>query len=121
MQYALLIYQGENWPSVPTEEKNRVHAACGAWHETLVRSGHARAAFGLQPIAVAKTVRGTRDQVLVSDGPFAETKEVLGGLEIVECRDFDEALDLARRFPALRGGHCTVEVRPLVGPEGCRD
>jgi hypothetical protein len=119
MQYVMLIYQGEKWPTVPNDEKNRVHADCGAWHEELVRSGHTRGAFGLQPVSTATTVRAANGKPMLTDGPFAETKEVLGGFEIVECRDLDEALAIAKRFPARRAG-CSVEVRPLVtGP--CKD
>jgi hypothetical protein len=120
MRYVLMIYQGKDWPDVPTAEKNRVHAACGAWHEGLVKSGHARGAFGLQAPATATTLRTAKGEILVSDGPFIETKEVLGGFEMIECRNLDQALAMAKTFPALRSGHCHVEVRPLVEGE-CRD
>ncbi|MES2693789.1 MAG: YciI family protein [Verrucomicrobiota bacterium] len=120
MQYALLIYQSPRWATLSSDAKNAVHVACGAWHEELVRAGQSRTCAGLQPITTATTFRGQDGQVTISDGPFAETKEVLGGLEIVECKDLDEAMAIARRFPALDAG-CVVEVRPLVPGNNCRD
>ncbi len=120
MQYILLIYQNEQWPQLSAEARNRVHSQCGAWHEALVRSGQSRGAIGLQPIGMATTLRAQRGETVTTDGPFAETKEVLGGLEILECRDQAEALAIARDFPALKAGCCTVEVRPGVSGE-CRD
>jgi len=56
---------------------------------------------------------------MITDGPFAETREVLGGFESLVCRDLDEALAIARRFPGLRGGHCSVELRPEVPGNAC--
>ncbi|HUR59542.1 MAG TPA: YciI family protein [Opitutaceae bacterium] len=121
MQYLLMVYMDEKrWAEVPVDERNRVHAACGVWHDDLVRSGHTRGAFGLQPPATATTLRKKNGQVIVTDGPFAETKEVLGGFEVVECKDLDEALAIAKRFPALDGG-LTVEVRPCVAGGQCKD
>lgn len=121
MHYVLMIYQGIDWPSVPVEEKNRVHAACGAWHEDLVKRGHTRGAFGLQPPQAATSLRATAGKILVSDGPFIETKEVLGGFEMIEVRDREQALAIAKSFPALLSGHCHVEVRPLVEGGECKD
>lgn len=120
MHYTLLIYLDQTrFSALPPEEQNRVHRACGAWHDELVQSGHSRAAIGLQPVATATTLRQANGKILLTDGPFAETKEVLGGLERVECRDLDEALAIARRFPGLKGGHCSVEVRPEVEGGKC--
>jgi hypothetical protein len=121
MHYLLLIYMDEKrWSEVPVHERNRVHAACGAWHDELVKSGHTRGAFGLQPPATAATVRKKNGQLSVTDGPFAETKEVLGGLEVVECRDHEEALAIAKRFPSLHAG-LSIEVRPCVAGGECKD
>src|SRR5690606_4686589 len=97
MKYALLIQVDADFYARPKEEQNRVHEACGRWHEEIVRSGRAVSATGLQPKETAKTARVRGKKVVVTDGPFAETKEVLGGFEIVECRDFAEALELAKR------------------------
>lgn len=120
MQYLLMIYQSETWAAVPNAEKNRVHAECGAWHDELARSGHTRGAFALQPPVTATTVRSSNEKIMLIDGPFIETKEVLGGFEVLECKDLDEALAIASRFPALRAG-CAIEVRPLVGGNQCKD
>lgn len=121
MHYVMMIYQSENWPMVPNSEKNRIHEACGVWHDELVKGGFSRAAYALQPPSTAKTLRGSSDNLLMTDGPFVETKEVLGGFEILECRDLDQALALAKNFPALSAGCCHVEVRPLIADNNCRD
>lgn len=120
MRYSLLIYLDQTrFAALPPAEQNRIHAACGAWHDELVKSGHARMCLGLQPATTATTVREHNGKVLLADGPFAETKEMLGGLESLECRDLDEALAIARRFPGLSGGHCSIEVRPEVPGGKC--
>ena len=120
MRYSLLIYLDQTrFAALPAAEQNAVHQACGAWHDELVRSGHARTCLGLQPTTTATTVRETSGKLVLTDGPFAETREVLGGLESLECRDLDEALAIARRFPGLRDGHCSIEVRPEVPGGKC--
>jgi hypothetical protein len=120
MQYMLLIYTNtETWAGLSTAERNQVHDDCGAWHEELVQGGHARTAAGLHPATTATTVRKKDGNAMITDGPFAETKEVLGGFEIIECKDLDQALAFAKRFPALRVGSA-VEVRPVMS-EPCRD
>ena len=120
MHYLMLIsLDQERWAKLSTEERNVIHADCGAWHEAIVKSGRSRGAMGLQPISTATTLGERAGKVIITDGPFAETKEVLGGLETVECSSLDEALAIAKRFPALRVGSL-MEVRPLV--EGaCKD
>jgi hypothetical protein len=121
MHYALLIYTDrQRWEALSTEERNRVHADCGAWHEELVRSGRSRGATGLQPITTATTFAEREGKVVITDGPFAETKEFLGGFEMVECKDLDEAIAIAKRFPALRAGSL-MEVRPIIEGGVCRD
>ena len=121
MQYVLLVYgNAQRWAELSTEERNRIHAECADWHEQLVKSGHSLGATGLQPATTATTVAEAEGRVIISDGPFAETKEVLGGFETVECRDLDEALAIAKRFPALRVG-TMIEVRPPVAGGLCRD
>jgi hypothetical protein len=117
MNYAMLVYlDAERWEKLSKDERNRVHAECGTWHEELVKSGRSRSAVGLQPISTATTLSEKDGRVIISDGPFAETKEILGGFELVECQDLDEAIAIGKRFPALRVGS-RLEVRPLVtGP-----
>lgn len=121
MHYALLIYQRHAWTNTPPAERDRIHVACGEWHAGIVRDGKSVGAFGLQPPSTATTLRQDGAQVQVTDGPFVETKEILGGLEIVDCRDLDEAMALARAFPALQSGCCAVEIRPLVPGGECRE
>ena len=113
MQYALLLY---NPPldSLPAAEREaRVAAILGemyAWRGELERAGVYRTSLRLAPVDAATSLRRKGDDVLVTDGPFAETKEILGGLFVVECADLDEALAWAKRCPIVRIG--TVEVRP---------
>jgi hypothetical protein len=68
---------------------------------------------GLHPASTATTVRQRGGKVVIIDGPFAETSEVLGGFQLVECRDLDEAIAIASRFPALSAGF-SMEVRPVM-------
>jgi hypothetical protein len=121
MQYVMLIYlDSQRWSTLSTDERNRVHQDCGAWHEALVKSGHSRSAVGLQPVSTATTLREANGKTTITDGPFAETKEVLGGFEMLECANLDEAIAIAKRFPALRAG-CAVELRPHVTGNECKD
>lgn len=116
----LLIYgDTETWDRLPPDERNQVHHECSLWHEELVQAGHARSSAALHPAGTATTVRKRNGKSSVTDGPFAETKEVLGGFEIIDCKDLDEALAIAQRFPALRVGSA-MEVRPVMAVP-CRD
>ena len=121
MKYIMLVYMDTKaFGSLPKEEQTRIHKECGEWHEALMATGQSVGATGLQPHFTATSLRRKDGQVMVSDGPFAETKEVLGGFETLECKDLDEALAISKRFPTLRAGCCSVELRPLVsGPEDC--
>ena len=112
MQYALLIYTQE-----PTEEPSpEVIAATmeeyNAFTRHVVDRGAMKAGEALQPTATATTVRVRDGQTLSTDGPFAETKEVLGGFYIVEAADLDEAIGYAARIPGAKEG--SIEVRPIV-------
>lgn len=120
MHYMLLIYGNkEAWEGLSKAERNQIHDDCGAWHQELVQGGHARTAAALHPASTATTVRKENGKAIVTDGPFVETKEMLGGFEIIDCKDLDEALAIAKRFPALRAGS-VMEVRPVMS-EPCRD
>ncbi len=113
MQYVLLVYLDESkFRSLPQAEQDRVYADCTSWHEELMKSGHSLRATGLHPASAATTVRQNDGKFIITDGPFAETKEMLGGFETIECKDLDEALAIAKKFPGLRSG-ITVEVRPI--------
>jgi len=117
VQYALLFY---NPPAseVPAAERERTLGAMldamRAWIGDLQRAGVFRTTLRLAPVDAATSLRQQGRGVLVTDGPFAETKEILGGLVLLECADREEALRWARRCPLVRIG--TVELRPEWGP-----
>ncbi len=116
MQYALLFYNPPH-TLIPASEREatiaKMLAEMGAWRDELQRAGVFRTGLRLAPVDAATSLRQEGGDVLVTDGPFAETKEILGGLVVVECADLDEALGWARRCPIVRVG--TVEVRPEFG------
>jgi len=117
MQYALLFY---NPPldQLPAAQRDTVVAEMlkemRVWHAELERAGVFRTMLRLAPTDTATSLRRNGTEVLVTDGPFSETKEILGGLALLECADLDEALAFAKRCPLVRIG--TVEVRPEFGP-----
>jgi hypothetical protein len=113
MKYLCLIYDEErDWDAMPRSESGVYLAECMAAAESIVASGHHVASEALQPVASAVTVRIRNGKLSTTDGPFAETKEQLGGFYLVEARDRDEAVRVAARIPAARTG--CVEVRPVV-------
>jgi len=113
MQYMCLIYDDEKiWEGMPEDERNAVYGEYGAFTESIKSSGNHVAGDALQPTSTATSVRIRDGKTLVTDGPFAETKEQLGGYYLVEAKDADEALKIAERIPSARYG--TIEVRPVV-------
>ncbi|HEX8941171.1 MAG TPA: YciI family protein [Candidatus Limnocylindrales bacterium] len=112
MRYMLLIYQVEGDPAAGAEASMADMQPWIDYTNWLAASGMLRAGDPLAPSSAATSVRVQGDRRLVTDGPFAETKEVLGGYYILECDDLDAALDAAARCPAARDG--TMEVRPIV-------
>jgi len=113
MQYMCLIYDDENvWQGMPEDERNQVFGEYGTFTEAIKGSGNYVAGDALQPTSTATTVRVRDGETLVTDGPFAETKEQLGGYYLVEAADVDEALKIAERIPSARYG--SIEVRPVV-------
>ena len=80
--------------------------------ESIVKSGHYRAGDQLQPVATATSVRGMNGKILVTDGPYAEAREQFGGYYLIEAKDLDEAVAIAKRIPSVRLGG-GVEVRPV--------
>ena len=113
MQYLLLIYENEQtWNAIPAAEKQKLFGEYYALTASLKESGHYLGGNPLQPVASAKTVRVREERPVTTDGPFAETKEQLGGYFLVEARDFDEALAIAKRIPGARYG--SIEVRPVM-------
>lgn len=114
MNYAMLVYYSEpDFQALPAAEQERLRQACADWQERLVESGQSTGCMRLRPTATATTLRQKDGQLMLIDGPFAETKEILGGLATLECRDLDEAIACARTFPALPAGF-SVELRPVI-------
>ena len=92
MQYLLLIYQNEKqWLGLSEAERGQVIEEYGAFTEGIVKSGHFQAGDALQPTSTATTVRVRDGKTMITDGPFAETREQLGGFYLVEAKDLDEA------------------------------
>ena len=112
MKYTALVYFQESIINAMTEQEwHDLNQQCVAGVERLTSQGHYVAGEALQPVDTATTVRVRDDAMLVSDGPFAETKEQLAGFYLLEARDLNEALDLASRIPPARFG--SIEVRPV--------
>jgi hypothetical protein len=113
MQVMLMCCIEESrWHALPEAERDAVMKDYGSWVEELQRSGRHRATEKLAGSPAAKTLRLRGGKRVVTDGPYAETKEQFGGFHIVECRDLDEALAIAERIPTLRVGG-TIELRPV--------
>jgi hypothetical protein len=109
MRYALLICTDET--DAATEERADLMAEYAAFGEEMGRRGVLRGGERLRPTTDATTVQVRDGKVLTADGPFAETKEQIGGYFVVECKDLDEAIDVASKIPGAR--HGSIEVRPI--------
>ncbi len=117
MKYLCLIYnEEERVVSLSPDEYRAVAAECLVYEESLRKSGHLVAVEALQPVQTATTVRVRNGRVSVTDGPFAETKEQLGGFYLIDARDLNEAVRIASRIPPARLG--SVEVRPIRELDG---
>ena len=113
MQYILLIYHSEADYARRSEAENQaISSEYFKFTEDIKASGHFRAGDRLQPVVTATTVRVREGKALKTDGPFAETREQLGGFYIVEAKDLDEATMIAGKLPGARLG--SIEVRPIV-------
>jgi hypothetical protein len=113
MKYLLLIYDREqDWNNMNEAEQGAIYGEYMKFSQKIKDSGNYITGAQLHPVASATSVRVRDDQQLVTDGPFAETHEQLGGYYLVEAKDLDEAAALAARIPSARLG--TIEVRPLV-------
>jgi len=113
MQYMLMCCIDEKaWTQLPDSEKHRIMQEYGTLIQSLVTNGQLRGGGQLRSTSSATTVRMKGGKLALTDGPFAETKEQLGGYHLVECRDLDEALSIAARIPTLPAGGA-IEVRPL--------
>jgi hypothetical protein len=113
MQYMLLIYDEEaKWDQMSEAEKGKIFGEYGAFSEGIRKSGHFKGGEALQPTATATTVRVREGKSVKTHGPFAETREQLGGFYIVEAKDLDEACAIAAKIPSARFG--SIEIRPVM-------
>jgi hypothetical protein len=113
MRYMLLIYKDERlWDEMSVAEKGAIFQEAVEFSDALRPSGVYRGGEPLEPSSTATTVRVRQGKAVVTDGPFAETKEQLAGYSILEANDLDEVLAIATRHPLVRAG-LTIEVRPI--------
>jgi hypothetical protein len=111
VQYALLIYDDESeWAQLAEDAQRRILDEYWALDRALKDAGVHRGGEALHTVATARSVRKVKGEPIVTDGPFAETKEALGGFYLIETPTEEEALEWAARIPALG----TVEVRPVI-------
>jgi len=110
MQYMLLIYHNEAGGMSPSDQAAMLQEYI-AFTQDIVQKGKFKAGDRLQPTTTATTVRVRNGKITTTDGPFAETKEQLGGYYLVEANDLDEAIAIAGRIPGAKYG--SIEVRPL--------
>ncbi len=114
MKYMLLVYLAED--ALTDEERTHCYVKSAQLTQDLSASGQYLAASPLHPVATATSVRVRNGHRVVTDGPFAETREQLGGYYVIEARDLDEAIGIAERVPPAKFG--TVEIRPVMEIEG---
>jgi hypothetical protein len=113
VQYLCLIYDDEReWQKMPKSETDKVMNEFSAYTQSIRASGNYAGGNALQPSHTATTVRVRNGRLVTTDGPFAETKEQLGGYYLLHARDLNEAIQLAARIPGARMG--AVEVRPVM-------
>jgi hypothetical protein len=113
MRYILLIYGDEvSWANRPPDELEKEMQEYYDYGSWLTETGWMRGGDALEPTRQATTVRVRGEETLTSDGPFAETKEQLGGFYVVECSNLDEAIEAAKRIPGARNG--SIEIRPIM-------
>jgi hypothetical protein len=112
MKYLCLIYDDEKkFATMSKEEGEAFMGEYFAFTEGIKQSGHYLGGNALQPVSTATTVRNRTGKLSTTDGPFAETKEQLGGYYLIEARDLNDALQVAAKIPSARTG--SVEVRPI--------
>ena len=113
MQYLLLIYgQEADWTNLTPAQHTTMQQEYGQFTRDISEKGKNLGSNRLQPVSTATTVRVRDGRRVVTDGPFAETKEQLGGYYLIDAKDLDEAIGIAARVPMARKG--TVEIRPVV-------
>jgi hypothetical protein len=113
MRYLLLIYDNESvWTQMSEEEQGRIFAQHMAFGEEMGKNGNVLGGEALQPTATATTVRVRHGKLTATDGPFAETREQLGGFYLIQAKDLDEAIAIAGKVPEAKSG--CIEVRPIM-------
>jgi hypothetical protein len=113
MKYLCLIYENERaWETMPQGQAEAIMNEYFAFTEDIRKSGKYVAGEALQPTPTATTVRVRNGKISTTDGPFAETKEQLGGFYLIEAKDLNDAIQVASRIPSARLG--SIEVRPVV-------
>jgi hypothetical protein len=113
MKYLCLIYDDEKlWTKMTQDEMGKMMTDYNAFTTDIKNSGHLLGGEALQPTSSATTVRVRNGKTLTSDGPFAETKEQLGGYYLIEAADLNDAMQVAARIPGATMG--SVEVRPIM-------
>jgi len=112
MEYLMLIYSRESdWAALSEEARGALYKDYYEFTEGIRKSGHYKGGNPLQPVSTATTVRVRDGKAMSTDGPFAETREQLGGYYLVDAADLDEATSIAARIPGARLG--SIEVRPI--------
>jgi hypothetical protein len=108
-QYMLMFLDDETWEKQSKEETARIYAAIGKWWDELSKKGVIKGGEELQPKSTATTVRRVNGAMKVTDGPFVDSREQVGGFALIEVADLDEAIAVAKSWPSG-----DVEVRPIV-------
>ena len=117
MKYLCLIYEDETiWNTTSQVESGKLFGAYGKFTQDIQGSGHLLGGEALQPTQSATTVRLRNGKVSTTDGPFAETKEQLGGYYLIEAKDLNDAIQVASRVPSAANG--SIEVRPIMDTMG---
>lgn len=117
MQYLLMCcFEETRWQKLPESERSGIMSAYTALIDELRESGRLMGGAKLAPCASAVSIRERNGRPVITDGPFAETKEQLGGYHLIECRNREEAVAIATRIPTLAAGGA-VEVRPIQQTE----
>lgn len=114
MKYMLLVYLNEN--ALTEDERQACYRDSAQLAQDLSKSGSYMSASPLQPVATATSVRLRNGKKVITDGPFAETREQLGGYYLIEAKDLDDAISIATRVPAANVG--TIEIRPVLEISG---